>query len=126
MAYAGAIASAFYTYLAPTWVLRLAAMALRFLERELRQLLTDCGRVDLADTAVGSVAFTDDGGTIYVHLLPKEGWPHRAQGRAFVLAWEDYAPEGSGRLHCYRWLITEAKTSMRENVELIARWLEGR
>ena len=101
-------------------------MALRFLERELRQLLVERGRPDLAEHAVGAVTFTDDGGTIYVHILPKEGWPHRAQGRAFVLAWEDYAPEGSNRMHCYRWLIGEARTSLRENAADIARWLEGR
>ena len=101
-------------------------MALRFLERELRRLLAGLGRGELAAAAVGSVGFTDDGGTIYVHILPKAGWPHRAQGRAFVLAWEDYAPEGSGRMHCYRWLVNEARTSLGENAEQIARWLEGR
>lgn len=101
-------------------------MALRFLEHELRRLLEELGRDELAEAAVGSVGFTDDGGTIYVHLQPKAGWPHRAQGRAFVLAWEDYAPEGSGRMHCYRWLVNEARTSLRENAEQIARWLEGR
>ncbi len=104
----------------------MAAMALRFLERELRELLADRGHDDLADNAVGAVAFTDDGGTVYVHLLPKEGWPHRAQGRAFVLAWEDYAPAGSERLYCYRWLISEARASLRDNVDMIARWLAGR
>lgn len=101
-------------------------MPLRFLEHELACLLIDLGRNELAETALGSVGFTDDGGTIYVHVQPKEGWPHRAQGRAFVLAWEDYAPDGSGRLRCYRWLVNEARTSLRENAEQIARWLEGR
>ena len=104
----------------------MAAMALRFLERELRGLLTERGQDELAANAVGGVAFTDDGGTIYVHLLPKEGWPHRAQGRAFVLAWEDYAPEGSGRMYCYRWLINEARTSLYDNADMIVRWLQGR
>ncbi len=99
-------------------------MALRFLERELARLLAACGRDDLVEAA--TVRLTDDGGTIYVHLLPRPGWPHRAQGRAFVLAWEDYAPAGSDRMYCYRWLIGEARRSMRENVEKIARWLEGR
>ena len=101
-------------------------MALRFLERELRDLLAERGRDDLARDAVGAITLTDDGGTIYVHLLPREGWPHRAQGRAFVLAWEDYAPAGRGLMYCYRWLIGEAKRSLRENVDKIARWLEGR
>jgi hypothetical protein len=101
-------------------------MALRFLERELGRLLASHGRPELGEQAVGAVTFTDDGGTIYVHILPKAGWPHRAQGRAFVLAWEDYAPEGSRRMYCYRWLVNEARTSMRDNVAEIARWLEGR
>jgi hypothetical protein len=101
-------------------------MALRFLEYELRQLLKENGHEELAETAVGAIGFTDDGSTIYVHVLPKAGWPHRAQGRAFVLAWEDYTPEGSGRMHCYRWLVNEARTSLRENADRIARWLEGR
>ncbi len=101
-------------------------MALRFLQRELRQLLAERGREDLADSAVGSVGLTDDGETVYVHLFPKEGWPRRAQGRVFVLAWEDHAPPGSQRLFCYRWLIGEARMSMGENVDRIIRWLDGR
>jgi hypothetical protein len=90
-------------------------MALRFLERELRRTL-----------GVGGIALTDDGETVYVHLLPKEGWPGRAQGRAYVLAWEDYAPPGSERMYCYRWLVGEAKRSIGENGEKIVRWLEGK
>ena len=99
-------------------------MALRFLERELRRVLAERGREDLADA--GTIALTDDGGTVYVHLLPRPGWPGRAQGRAFVLAWEDYVPEGSDAMYCYRWLIGEARRSLRENADVIARWLEGR
>ncbi len=101
-------------------------MGLRFLERELRLLLVERRREELMDAAVGSIGLTDDGGTMYVHLFPKEGWSQRAQGRAFVLAWEDYTPDGSGRMHCYRWLIGEARTSLRENADKIVRWLEGR
>ncbi len=99
-------------------------MALRFLERELRTLLTANDRPDLLEA--GSIALTDDGGTIYVHLLPRPGWPHRAQGRAFVLAWEDYAPPGSNVMYCYRWLVGEARSSLRENIGDVIRWLEGR
>lgn len=101
-------------------------MALRFLERELRHLLAGRGREELADRAVGRVRLTDDGETVYVHLFPKEGWPHRAQGQAFVLAWEDHAAPGSRRMFCYRWLAGEARTSMRVNIDRIARWLDGR
>ena len=101
-------------------------MAMRFLERELRAVLESIGRADLMEKAVGSIELTDDGETVYVHLLPRQGWPGRAQGRAYVLAWEDYAPEGSDRMYCYRWLVGEAKRSIGENGEKIARWLEGK
>ena len=99
-------------------------MALRVLERELRRLLSEHGREDLAEAGV--VGLTDDGGTIYVHLLPRPGWQGRAQGRAYVLAWEDYAPAGSDAMFCYRWLIGEARTSLRENISAVIRWLDGR
>lgn len=101
-------------------------MALPFLKRELGRVLAGLGREDLLERAVGSIALTDDGETVYVHLLPKEGWSGRAQGRAYVLAWEDYAPPGSQRMYCYRWLVGEAKRSIGENGEKIARWLEGK
>ena len=48
------------------------------------------------------------------------------QGLAFVLAWEDYAPPGSDVAYCYRWLIREARTSLRESIGDVIRWLEGR
>ncbi len=100
-------------------------MALRFLERELRWELAQLGREELMDAAVSGIGLTDDGGTIYVHLFPKEG-SAKARGRAFVLAWQDYAEDSSQRLDCYRWLIQEAKLNLRENVGKIVRWLEGR
>lgn len=77
------------------------------------------------DSAVGGVGLTDDGGTVYVHLFPREG-SSKAQGRAFVLAWEDYVPDGSSRTYCYRWLVGEARQSMRENTDKIVRWLDGK
>jgi hypothetical protein len=101
-------------------------VALPFLRRELCGLLTERGREDLADSAVGAIGLTDDGGTIYVHLHPQEGWSHRAPGRVFVLAWEDYVPEGSSKTYCHRWLAAEARRSLHENVEKIARWLDGK
>ena len=101
-------------------------MALPFLERELGRLLAERDRGELMDAAVGNIALTDDGGTIYVHLLPRQDWPHKAQGQAYVLAWQDYAEAPSQRLDCYRWLMNEAKLSLGENVDGIIRWLEGR
>ncbi len=69
-------------------------MALRFLERELRRELAQLGREELIDAAVSGIGLTDDGGTIYVHLFPKEG-SAKTRGRAFVLAWQDYAQDPS-------------------------------
>src|SRR3989337_1942492 len=98
-------------------------MALRFLERELRRELAGIGREALMRSAVERIGLTDDGGTIYVHLFPKAG-SAKAPGRAFVLAWHDYAGDPSQRLDCYRWLIGEARLSPRANTPKIARWLE--
>lgn len=100
-------------------------MSLRFLERQLRRQLAAAGREELMDTAVAGIGLTDDGGTIYVHLLPSPG-AAKAPGRAFVLAWHDYAPDPSRRLDCYRWLMGEAKLNIGDNVSEIIRWLEGR
>ena len=100
-------------------------MALRFLERELRRHLAALGREELMQSAVERIGLTDDGGTIYVHVFPKPG-SAKAPGRAFVLAWHDYAGDLSQRLDCYRWLIGEARLSLRDNAPKIGRWLEGR
>ncbi len=100
-------------------------MTLRFLERELRRELAQLGREELMEAAVSGIGLTDDGGTIYVHLFPKEG-SAKARGRAFVLAWQDYAEDPSQRLDCYRWLIGEAELNLRDNVGKIVRWLDGR
>ncbi len=100
-------------------------MALRFLERELRRELALLGREELMGAAVSGIGLTDDGGTIYVHLFPKEG-SAKARGQAFVLAWQDYAEDPSQRLDCYRWLIGEAKLNLRDNAGKIVRWLGGR
>ena len=101
-------------------------MALKFLEAHLRHELARLGREELMAAAVGSIRFTDDGSTIYVHLIPHPGWPHRVRGQAFVLAWQDYAEDRSQRLECYRWLIGEARLSLLQNGEDVVRWLERR
>jgi hypothetical protein len=100
-------------------------MALRFLERELRRELAAVGREGLMDGAVRAIGLTDDGGTVYVHLFPGEA-SAKEPGRAFVLAWHDYAPDPRQRFDCYRWLVNEARLNLRDNVPDIVRWLEGR
>ena len=74
---------------------------------------------------MSGIGLTDDSGTIYVHLFPKEG-SAKAREQAFVLAWQDYAEDPSQRLDCYCWLIGEAKLNLRDNAGKIVRWLEGR
>ena len=99
-------------------------MALTFLERQLRDELERLGRRDLAEAAAGRITFTDDGATVYLHLFPREGWPHKHPGQAFVLAWADH--EDIEGLAGFRELVRLGGLAIRDNGEQIARWLEGR
>ena len=81
------------------------------------------GRSDLAAEALGGVSFTDDGSTLYVHVFARPDWVKVAPGRAFVLAWGDYDVRPALALR--RALIEEARLSLRDNIESIARWLDG-
>jgi hypothetical protein len=29
-------------------------------------------------------------------------------------------------MYCYRWLVNEARTSLRDNIDGVVRWLEGK
>ena len=99
-------------------------MALAFLGRQLHEELVRVGRPDLAEAAAGRVTFTDDGSTVYLHLFPRAGWPHKHPGQAFVLAWADY--EDICGLAGFRELVRMGRLAIRDNGEQIARWLEGR
>ena len=99
-------------------------MALPFLEQMLAAELASQGRSDLMEKAVGRVALTDDGATIYVHLFPRKDWPHRLPGRAYVLSWHDYTDVQ--KMDCLRWLIREAKLNLHDHAKDIVRWLEGK
>jgi hypothetical protein len=94
------------------------------LKHDLRSLLAQAGREDLGQNAVGAVTFTDDGSTLYIHILPHPDWKRVAPGRAFVLAWGDY--EGKPTLALRRALVQEARLSLRDSVEAIIRWLDRR
>src|SRR4030042_1196859 len=72
----------------------------------------------------GRVTFTDDGSTVYLHLFPREGWPHKHPGQAFVLAWADY--EDICGLAGFRELVRLGRLAIRDSGEQIARWLGGR
>jgi len=99
-------------------------VALAFLERQLGDELDRLGRRDQAEAAAGRIAFTDDGSTVYLHLFPREGWPHKHPGQAFVLAWADH--EDIEGLAGFRELVHAGRLAIRDNGEQIARWLEGR
>ena len=98
-------------------------MALAFLERQLRDALDRLGRHDLAESAAGRVTFTDDGSIVYLHFFPREGWPRKQPGQAFVLAWAEH--EDICGLAGFRELVRLGRLAIRDNGEQIARWLEG-
>jgi len=99
-------------------------VALRSLEEQLREELARLGRSDLAEAAAGRITFTDDGSTVYLHLFPREGWPHKHPRQAFVLAWADH--EEIEGLAGFRELVRLGRLAIRDSGEQIGRWLEGR
>jgi hypothetical protein len=88
----------------------------------LRALLSARSRSDLATTAVGRVAFTDDGSTLYVHLLPRPEWIGERSGQAFVLAAAD--KDELPRLSGMRALVHEAELLLHDEIDHIVRWLD--
>ena len=64
-------------------------MSLRRIERELRQAIRRSSRPEL-EAGLGRVGWTDDGGTLYVHIFARDDWPLVRGGDAFVLAHADY------------------------------------
>lgn len=98
-------------------------MSLRRIERELRQAIRRSGRPHL-EAGLGRVGWTDDGGTIYVHIFADQNWPHVRPGDAFVLANADYPDLRT----CVgmRGLLEEARLYLHDEVDRILLWLEGR
>lgn len=99
-------------------------MSLRRIERELRAELARIGRADLAERALAGVRFTDDGGTIYVHILARPDWPAVQPGDALVLANADHAELST----CTQWrvFLEEARLYLYDELDRVVRWLEGR
>ena len=99
-------------------------MSLRRIERELRRELARAGRPDLADAALDGVRFTDDGGTIYVHLMARSDWPAVRPGDALVLANADHPDLQT----CAQWreFLEEARLYLHDELGRVVRWLEGR
>jgi len=98
-------------------------MSLRRIERELRDAVRRSSRPDL-EAGLDRVGWTDDGGTIYVHIFAREDWLLIRSGDAFVLASADY-PElctCSGM----REFLEEARLYLHDETDKVLRWLAGR
>ena len=98
-------------------------MSLRRIERELRQAIRLSSRPHL-EAGLRRVGFTDDGGTIYVHVFARGDWPLVRPGDAFVLAHADYPDLRT----CagMRELLEEALLYLYDETEKVLRWLEGK
>jgi hypothetical protein len=99
-------------------------MSLRRIERELRAELIRVGRSDLVERALDGVRFTDDGSTIYVHVLCRPDWAAVPEGDALVLASADYPDLRT----CAQWraFLEEARLYLHDELNRVVRWFEGR
>lgn len=98
-------------------------MSLRRIERELRQMLRRSSQPHL-EAGLGRVGWTDDGGTVYVHIFAREDWDAIRPGDAFVLAHADYPDLRT----CagIRALLEEARLYLQDEPGKVLRWLGGR
>lgn len=87
-------------------------------------MLRERNRADLVEQALGDVAYTDDGSTLYVHILPNPAWPHRNAGQAYALAYADYALVATLAQH--REFLREAWLLLHDEIDDIIRWFDGR
>ncbi len=99
-------------------------MSLRRIERELRAELTRLGRADLLGAALERVGFTDDGGTVYIHVFAQPDWTKVSPGDALVLAHADHPDLRS----CAEWrsFYEDARLYLHDELGRVVRWLEGR
>lgn len=98
-------------------------MSLRRIERELRAELGRTGWAELAERALDGVRFTDDGGTVYIHLFARSDWPAVAVGDALVLAHADYPDLQT--LRQWRELFEDARLYLHDELPRVVRWLQG-
>lgn len=98
-------------------------MSLRRVERELRAAIRGSRRPEL-ERGLERVGWTDDGGTVYVHIFAREDWQPVRPGDVFVLAHADYPDLRT----CagMRALLEEARLYLHDEVDKVLRWLEGR
>jgi len=97
--------------------------SLHAIAEALRALLRAHGRGDLAADAVGRVAFTDDGTTVYVHIFARDDWPLRRPGQAYVLAFAE--KRELQHLSQFRDLLREAWLRLQDDIDLVIRWFDG-
>lgn len=98
-------------------------MSLRALRSELIALLRARNREDLVQGALEDVVYTDDGSTLYIHILPKATWPRRRPGQAYVLAFADHPQVRS--LSQHRALLEDAWFLLHDEIAGIVRWFDG-
>ena len=98
-------------------------MSLRRIERELREAIRRSARTDL-EAGLDRVGWTDDGGTVYVHIFARDDWGAVRPGDAFVLANEDHPDLRT--CAAIRKLLEEARLYLHDETEKVLRWLEGR
>ncbi len=96
--------------------------SLRTIERELRRLLRERGRPDLAERALDRVAFTNDGSTLYVHVFARPDWPYYRPGKAYALAHADL--EGLARCSDVRLLLEDGLAMAHDDIASIVQWFE--
>ncbi len=99
-------------------------MSLRRVERELREALRRAGRADLERAALDGVRFTDDGGTVYIHVFARPDWPAVRPGDALVLAHADHPDLCT--LVQWRSFFEDARLYLHDETGRVIRWLEGR
>lgn len=97
-------------------------MSLRRIERELRREIRRSSRPEI-EAGLDRVGWTDDGGTIYVHVFARDDWAPVRAGDAFVLANADYPDLRT----CagMRELLEEARLYLHDETAKVLRWLEG-
>jgi hypothetical protein len=99
-------------------------LSLRRITEDLRSLLVERRRADLSEEALDRVGFTDDGTTIYVHVLPKTSWKRLSPGRAYVLAFADKVDLTT--LADVRAMLCDARLLAHDDIDDIIRWFDGR
>jgi hypothetical protein len=98
-------------------------VSLRRIERELREAIRRSSRPEL-EAGLERVGWTDDGGTLYVHVFARPQWERIRPGDAFVLATADKPDLRT----CFamRELLEEARLYLHDETDRVLRWLDGR